>query len=234
MYIVEHVNRFSYRHFRGNSQRHERRTSFNYDGIWAKYSRLWGRSFSEIGHYLPPNYFRTWYLNIRDTGTHTCVSCRTPTRTASTGCRNCATGRDAIPSAKYKAASGNGNSSKNISLPFYGYLWTYIWMLWNVSKITSITCKINIFQVQWDFSSKQKFKLEPFAHVLKYFTFHYEKTNMIRILHMTFWKLNTWFLFDEGKQKLFCSLYIVDAFSMIHMPIYSNLYYTFYYIKKSS
>lgn len=74
LYIGVHgvVNRLSYRHFRGNLQHHERRASFNYDdGIRAKYSRrLWGRSFSEIGHYLPPNYFRTWYLNIRDTGTH--------------------------------------------------------------------------------------------------------------------------------------------------------------------
>lgn len=57
-------------------------------------------------------YTRYWY-------SHTYLSYRTPTRPGSIGCKNCTTSRDAVPSAKHKAASGNGNSSKNTSPSFY-------------------------------------------------------------------------------------------------------------------
>jgi len=121
-------------HFRGNLQRHERRASFNYDdGIQAKYSRrLWGRSFSEIGHYLPPNYFRTWYLNIYailQVLTHIFVLSHTDAICGSVGCRNCTTSRNAVPSVKHKAASGNGNSSKNTSPSFYGGIYEHTGIL---------------------------------------------------------------------------------------------------------
>lgn len=138
------ANRPSYRHFRGNLQHYERRASFNYDdGIRAKYSRrLWGRSFWEIGHYMPPNYFCTWYLNTRDIGTHTRV-CHTAYRPGSAGCRN-----TEMPSRAQNTKLHPAMEIRRIlfclfiaidfmSVPEYQ---------WNVYEMTSFIYKLNILQ----------------------------------------------------------------------------------------
>lgn len=108
----------------------------------AKYSRrLQDRSFSEISGYLPPNYFRTWYLNKRSRScshSHAYPSI-TPIRPSS---GNCTTGKDTVSNAKHKAA-GNENSSKN-TFPFYDRVITFV-----PAKCISdsFTRKLNIIQV---------------------------------------------------------------------------------------